>query len=99
MQIYGPFRVQSGQNDRGVANSRPVQAAQTPRSTIPIDELDISPEAQAVSRLGQTGATSAANGDIRAEKVASIRRAIAEGSYDTPEKLDVALSRFLDRLG
>jgi anti-sigma28 factor (negative regulator of flagellin synthesis) len=37
--------------------------------------------------------------DIRFDKVNSIRAAIADGSYDTPEKLDMALERLLDRLG
>jgi hypothetical protein len=35
---------------------------------------------------------------IRADLVARVRREIAEGSYDTPEKFDVALERLLRRL-
>jgi hypothetical protein len=31
--------------------------------------------------------------------VNAIRAAIADGSYETPEKLDLALERMLDRLG
>ena len=37
-------------------------------------------------------------GDVRLDRVNSIRAAIADGSYETPEKLDVALDRLLDRL-
>lgn len=37
--------------------------------------------------------------DIRMDKVAAIRAAIADGSYETAEKLDVALDRLLERLG
>jgi len=37
--------------------------------------------------------------DIRFDKVNAIRAAIADGSYETPEKLDLALDRLLDRLG
>jgi hypothetical protein len=37
-------------------------------------------------------------GDIRFDRVNAIRAAIADGSYDTPEKLDLALDRLLDRL-
>jgi negative regulator of flagellin synthesis FlgM len=29
--------------------------------------------------------------------VADIRRQIADGSYDTPEKMDAALDKFLDQ--
>jgi len=35
---------------------------------------------------------------IRTDLVARVRREIAEGTYDTPEKLDLALERLLDRL-
>jgi anti-sigma28 factor (negative regulator of flagellin synthesis) len=36
--------------------------------------------------------------DIRFDRVQAIRTAIAEGSYETPEKLDLALERLLDRI-
>ena len=36
--------------------------------------------------------------DVRLDRVNSIRAAIADGSYETPEKLDVAIDRLLDRL-
>ena len=35
---------------------------------------------------------------IRADLVARVRREIAEGTYDTPQKLDIALERLLNRL-
>ncbi len=37
-------------------------------------------------------------GDVRLDRVNSIRAAIADGSYETSEKLDVAIDRLLDRL-
>ena len=40
----------------------------------------------------QQGAT------FRADLVARVRREIAEGTYDTPEKFDLALDRLLARL-
>ena len=36
--------------------------------------------------------------EIRVELVARVRREIAEGTYDTPEKLEIALERLLGRL-
>jgi hypothetical protein len=36
--------------------------------------------------------------DIRADLVQRIRREIAAGTYDTPEKFEAALQRFLERL-
>ena len=35
----------------------------------------------------------------RAERIAAIRREIAAGTYDTPEKLSAALDSFLDTAG
>ena len=36
--------------------------------------------------------------EIRHEKVEEIRRQIAAGSYETPEKLELALDRMLDEM-
>jgi negative regulator of flagellin synthesis FlgM len=48
-----------------------------------------------VDAVKAAGATS----DIRFDRVAAIKAAIADGSYETPDKLDIALDRLLDRLG
>jgi anti-sigma28 factor (negative regulator of flagellin synthesis) len=40
-----------------------------------------------------------ATADIRFDRVNAIRAAIADGSYETPDKLDAALDRLLERLG
>jgi negative regulator of flagellin synthesis FlgM len=36
--------------------------------------------------------------DIRHERVAAIRQQIAQGVYETPEKLEIALDRLLDEM-
>ena len=56
------------------------------------DELSRSDAAQMVDRVRQTP-------DIRQDRVASLRAQIANGSYETPDKLDVALNRLLDEIG
>jgi hypothetical protein len=49
--------------------------------------------------LCQSGAApEARDPTIRFELVARVRREIAAGIYDTPEKLDLALARMLERL-
>ena len=49
--------------------------------------------------LCQSGAPpEARDATIRFELVARVRREIAAGTYDTPEKFDLALSRMLARL-
>lgn len=97
MQIYGPYRVSTAQ--AADTSSRP-SASRTPAagkpSTSPVDQLDISSAAGEVNRL--TGASSTeGTSDIRVDRVADIRRQIASGSYDTPEKMDAALDKFLDQ--
>ena len=55
---------------------------------LPVDQLDISAEAQSISQTGTT--------EIRADRVADIRAQIATGQYETAEKMDIALSRMLN---
>lgn len=59
----------------------------------PTDQLDFSAEAQAILENGE------ANSTDRTARIADIRRQIADGSYDTPERLSLALDRYLDVLG
>jgi hypothetical protein len=39
-----------------------------------------------------------ARSDVRLDLVQRVREEIADGVYDTPEKLEIALGRLLDRL-
>ena len=64
-------------------------AAET-SSSVPVDQLDISAEAQMMSTVS--------NGEIRADRVADIRAQIASGQYETADKLDAAVSRMFDEL-
>jgi len=94
MQIFGPFRVSTAAPTGGPQRHQPQKAAEptaAPRSTGSIDKLDISNH---VNRLDTSAQVS--GGDIRVDRVADLRRQIAGGNYDTPEKLDIALGRLLD---
>jgi negative regulator of flagellin synthesis FlgM len=96
MQIFGPFRVSTTQATTGPQRLQPQgQPTATPRSSAPIDQLDLSSSA---SRLDASSSVSG-GGDIRIDRVAELRRQIASGNYDTPEKLDLALDRMLDQFG
>jgi negative regulator of flagellin synthesis FlgM len=57
-----------------------------------MDKLDISPAAQEAIRAAEAG-------EARHELIANIRHQIAAGTYETPEKLDVAVNRLLDEIG
>jgi len=99
MQIYGPYRVSTTQPNSGPQRSQPQKPVDTPGkpSTAPVDQLDLSHGSTATNRL-DTATQVAGGGDIRVDRVADLRRQIADGSYETPEKLDAALSRLLDQL-
>ncbi|WP_168564304.1 flagellar biosynthesis anti-sigma factor FlgM [Crateriforma spongiae] len=96
MQIYGPYRV-STQQPVGPSSRTAKPAAPAEKTAASsVDQLDLSSAATAANRL--SGITSpSTESDIRVDRVAEIRRQIASGSYDTPEKMDAALDRFLDQ--
>jgi hypothetical protein len=50
------------------------------------------------ARVGVAAEDNVTDNDIRPELVRRVRAEIAAGTYDTPEKLELALERLLDRL-
>ena len=102
MQIYGPFRLTTTQATGGAAAAKSNPSSQPSRIANAgkpqnVDQLDLSSAATSANRLDGNNAI-AGGGEIRVDRVADIRRQIADGNYDTPEKLDAALDRFLDEL-
>ncbi len=63
----------------------------TPVIKSPSDEVQISPLARMLERVD-------ALPEIRHERVAALRAAIASGSYDTPERMSLAVGRLLDEM-
>ncbi len=93
MYIQGSSYVHGAQPINAPHRSYNSQPTQSPASSVRgADELDISPEASLVSKVRDVP-------DVRADKVARIKAQIANGTYDTDAKLDVALSRLLDEIG
>jgi anti-sigma28 factor (negative regulator of flagellin synthesis) len=96
MQISGNFSLSGIDAARSASRANAIQAAHSEAKaglSMPVDQLELSPEA-----LGVEG-NSVAGEVFRADKVASLREAIAAGNYDTDEKLSAALDVLLDRLG
>ncbi|MFO0012287.1 MAG: flagellar biosynthesis anti-sigma factor FlgM [Planctomycetota bacterium] len=95
MQISNNFSVSGVDATRASERSNASKPQTNPGSPsgieMPNDLLDLSPEALAVGNPP-------ASETFRADRVAELRQAIAEGNYDTDEKLTEALSRMLDRL-
>ena len=92
MQIYGPTHVHGAQPISAPHIQRSSQPTETSQSAATGDELQISPQADIAAKLSEIP-------DIRHDRVAAIRSAIAEGTYETDDKLDLALSRLLDEIG
>ncbi|MCA9125461.1 MAG: flagellar biosynthesis anti-sigma factor FlgM [Planctomycetales bacterium] len=97
MQIHGLQQAQTIhaiQRPNSASSTGPVQATNASRP-IAEDQLDLSIEAQQLT-FAQDVTANGENAGIRTEKVAAIRQAIADGSYETPEKLSAALDSLLD---
>jgi negative regulator of flagellin synthesis FlgM len=93
MQITGPTSVHGAQGISAPHNVRSASATAPTRSTLDVsDELHISDSARIADQMSQIP-------DIRHDRVAAIRTAIADGTYDTDAKMSVALDRLLDEIG
>ena len=93
MQIQGPSHLHGPQSINAPhATKAPEPSAKSQLATGEVDQLDISLEADLISRARELP-------DIRADRVAGIRAQIESGEYETDAKLDVALNRLLDEIG
>lgn len=91
MQISGTNPVHSAQPIRASQTTRSVSGAAAPGSSAPVDELDLSNTNQILAKVHELP-------EIRQERVTALRAAIAQGTYETPEKLEAALDRMLDEM-
>jgi anti-sigma28 factor (negative regulator of flagellin synthesis) len=94
MNIFGVFSTQGSQ---GLGGVKGVEAAQAATASAP--QQGVGEVHDAVTLSVDAVKAAGAAGDIRFDRVAAIKAAIADGSYETPDKLDIALDRLLDRLG
>ena len=69
-----------------------VSAPSVPNSLAPQDEVQLSESAKLLDQISQTPS-------LRQERIAEIQKAIAEGTYDTDEKLDAAINRMFNQHG
>lgn len=92
MHIYGPAHLHGPQPVGPPHTSRASKPA-APDVQAPIhDEVDISDAARLIDRVSDIP-------EIRQDRVDAIRAQIAQGTYETDEKLQIALDRLLDEIG
>lgn len=90
MQINGSFSIHGAQSIQPQSDIAPVEEVKVSETSIqPTDELDLSSETTMLSRIHNVP-------DVRMDRVAEIRAQIANGTYETSEKLDLAVGRMLD---
>jgi flagellar biosynthesis anti-sigma factor FlgM len=95
MEINGLGHIDGPQPIRAPHRAEAIQPQNKAESVQGTDQVDISPEADAVNMVNQIHDLP----EIRTDRVAEIRAQIETGAYETDEKLDVALGRFLDEIG
>ena len=89
MQINGPSHIYGSQPIRGPHKVEGPAAPQSTDALHEADQLDISPEADMVNRVHELP-------DVRADRIEAIRQQIEAGTYETEEKLEIALGRLFD---
>jgi negative regulator of flagellin synthesis FlgM len=92
MQIQGTNRIHSPQGINAPHFSTKMSGTQSTDRAGNADRVEISPAANAAIEASESGR-------VRTDLVNLIRGQIAAGTYDTPEKMNVAMERLLDQMG
>ena len=77
-------------NSATASNARAAYRSAQPHSGRASDEVQVSPQATFLNKLRDN--------PIREDLVADVREQIADGTYETPEKLDAAVSELAGEL-
>ncbi len=92
MHIYGPSQLHGPQPMSAPHGAKPAQQMNRPEAPQIADEVDISEAAQLAEQIQQMP-------EMRGDRVEAVRQQIAEGTYETRDKLNVAVERLLDEIG
>jgi negative regulator of flagellin synthesis FlgM len=92
MEIYGPGYLDGPQSIKPPHRARATEPQPPADGPQGADSVELSHEAEAVGRVQDVP-------DIRADRIAQIRAEIVAGTYETEQKLDVAVGRLLDEIG
>jgi len=91
MEVNGPRAASAAVPVRTVRPAVDVQQPAATSAFAPTDQVEISSMGKMLDDVSRTPG-------LREQRLAQIKSAIEAGTYDTPEKLELALSRMLDRL-
>jgi negative regulator of flagellin synthesis FlgM len=91
MHVYGPSGVHGAQPIHGPHAPRPAEATAPSGSSSIGDQLDISEAGRIAAQLAEIP-------DIRSDRVAELRAAIASGTYETEARISQAVERLLDEI-
>ncbi|MBN1394881.1 MAG: flagellar biosynthesis anti-sigma factor FlgM [Pirellulales bacterium] len=92
MHVHGPSHLHGPQPISPPHGVKPTEQMHRPDAPQIADEVDISEAARLAEQIQQMP-------DIRGDRVEAVRRQIAEGTYETRDKLHVAVERLLDEIG
>ena len=91
MDVRGPGSVGGALPIRDLRPSVEFEQATSSPPMTPRDEVDISEAGKMMEEMSRTPG-------VREQRLAQIKAAIEAGTYDTPEKLELALSRMFDQI-
>lgn len=97
MDITNSHYIQSSQNIQGLQRAHAGKGGiESASPTMPLkDTVSFSAESLRLSEAGQANSESTR---IRFDLVNRVRAEIAAGTYDTPDKMDIALERLANRI-
>ena len=91
MEVYGAGGAQSPQPIFPRLAALGIDPGQTVQAGTARDHVEISPLGRMLDGISQLP-------DIRHERVEEVRQQIAAGTYETTEKLEIALDRLIDEM-
>lgn len=91
MQVHGPHGPNGLSPIYPTRSAGPAVDVRPTQLEMPQDDLQISPQARLLDEISQAG-------EIRHDRIDELRRMIADGVYETPDKLAIAVDRMLERL-
>jgi len=92
MEVNGPGSIGASYPIREARPAQPLPETAAPTSLSPRDEVDISAVGRMLDDASRTPG-------IREQRLAEIKAAIEAGTYETPEKLAIALDSMFGQIG